>query len=168
MPIKSGARKEDQLLDPKTRTPEPAPSEKASLKILLDALRFALAEDTPFSGFSAGSINANSLKSPLDQAPIGFPFRTKSAEKVWVALQGLVKLYPKAPENALIASAIDQAQVISTELTPEDGRMLEIATNWLLTNRLSTLPPVDSRLRNPLQPPQVNRDAQYLAKRGAT
>lgn len=65
----------------------------------------------------------------------GFPFRTRSAEKVYVKIQELANgLVTFVPEE-LVRSAREDADISAYELTPEDVSLLVMAAQELLAAR---------------------------------
>jgi hypothetical protein len=60
----------------------------------------------------------------------GFPFHTKTADVVFKKALELIKLHPDKKSSEILKLAIDKSQSPVTELTPEDGKLLDIAINW--------------------------------------
>jgi hypothetical protein len=80
----------------------------------------------------------------MPRGATGFPFHTQSAEKVFQTAKDLIKLYPKAGAGEIRKMAIDKAQVLEIELTPEDELTLDIAIHYAQTGRdePSITPPI--------------------------
>lgn len=77
----------------------------------------------------------------------GFPFRTAAAEKVFQTAKQLIPKFPEATALEIKKDAINKAEVIGTELTPEDEALLDIAIHFAQTGRDDILvtPPIVNR-----------------------
>jgi hypothetical protein len=60
----------------------------------------------------------------------GFPFHTRTAEIVFKKALELIPLHPEKKSAEILKLAIEKSQSPVTELTPEDGRLLDIAISW--------------------------------------
>jgi hypothetical protein len=83
------------------------------------------------------SVNVKTHQAPFGNEPEstptanpGFGFRTWSASLVFEMAQRLVGLYPQSKPEEILAMAIRKSGVTSTELTPEDDKMLKMAIDW--------------------------------------
>jgi len=95
-------------------------------------LRSFIGEATSWWGYSVP--NFHMMKTPFNPGP-GFGFHTKSAEEVWRLAKAVADENPKEKTTAIIGKAVDRANVLITELTPEDMKMLEMAVNWYLAGK---------------------------------
>jgi len=73
--------------------------------------------------------NARGQADLANQNP-GFGWRTWSAKMVYEMAMRLLPLYPDKNAGEIIGMAIRKAGVLTTELTPEDDRMLKMALDW--------------------------------------
>jgi len=60
----------------------------------------------------------------------GFPFHTRSAERIWVFAQKLILTHPEAPATEIIRMAAQESRLPLTDLTPEDITLLQMAVDW--------------------------------------
>jgi hypothetical protein len=73
--------------------------------------------------------NARGVAQDANENP-GFGFRTWSARMVFEMAQKLIGLYPLAKPAEILAMAIRKSGVLTSELTPEDDKMLMMAIDW--------------------------------------
>lgn len=128
-------KKEDMLLK---KAPEEPQATRKGLPVLLGRLKsvvesWSMANSPSWTGMYV--TDPRMTKSPLLQPATGFPFRTQAAIQVWVAIQQVAKISPNSPVAELIKNGLDKSGVSLIELTPEDNKLLELATNWLMTGR---------------------------------
>lgn len=57
----------------------------------------------------------------------GYPFHTKSAERVWAKAQDLIAKTEKPILNDVLQQAMDSEQVAQHEISPEDQEILVLA-----------------------------------------
>lgn len=79
--------------------------------------------------------NAQTFAQIADQGPNtlpapGFPFRTKTAERVWFFAQFLILQEPLLTPSDIVRQAIAQSKQNINDLTPEDLRLLLMAVEW--------------------------------------
>ena len=100
----------------------------------LDKLLELLSETigTPSAGGGAGWAGFyGTLGSGPQVSNPSWPFRTDSADVVWQMVNELSNQYPEMQDNELIRLAVEKSGVSPLDLTPEDWRLLEMATQWL-------------------------------------
>ncbi len=97
-------------------------------------LKSIMGEATSWWGYSVP--NLHMFRTPQVGAP-GFGFRTKAAERVWDFAKKICDEDPKQQTKTIVAKATDQAGVLVTELTPEDGAMLDMAISWYLSGKIA-------------------------------
>ena len=73
--------------------------------------------------------NAKGQAQDANENP-GFGFRTWSARMVFEMAQRLIGLYPLMKPEEILGMAIRKSGVLTSELTPEDDRMLKMAIDW--------------------------------------
>jgi hypothetical protein len=93
-------------------------------------------------GYAIGSPNVMGLHH-MDYPTL--PFHTAEARKVWDVARVIARKHPDNHGDQIIRQAMQQANVQSSDLTPEDGRLLEIGVNWAQTYRRGPVDPEDSR-----------------------
>lgn len=68
---------------------------------------------------------------PLAQeAPVSFPFATKSAELVWDAAQALIPMLPLATPADILRVSMEKANIYTSDLSVEDMQMLQLAIHY--------------------------------------
>jgi hypothetical protein len=131
-------------------------------------LKRVFGEATSWWGYSVP--NLFMLNMPSTPAPFpGFGFHTKTAEKVWDQAKKIAAENPKMKTDEIVAKAIEATRSLSTELTPEDGRLLDMAINWYLAGKMWDLKP-PTNIRSGGAPGGSFRSVEYghtLAGRGA-
>ena len=73
--------------------------------------------------------NARGQADLANQNP-GFGWRTWSARMVYEMAMRLIPLYPEKNAAEILGMAIRKSGVLTSELTPEDDRMLKMAIDW--------------------------------------
>lgn len=110
-------------------------------------LRAVLGEAASVWGSSA--VNLQSLQMPFTPGP-GLGFHTRTAEEVWKVAKQVADESPKEKTAVIIGRAVERAQALMTELTPEDMRMLEMAINWYLAGKsggMEQVTPISNTVR---------------------
>jgi hypothetical protein len=88
---------------------------------------------------SSGPASAKAPDSPAFGPPEAvFPFHTASAGKVWSEAKRLILKHKTAGALEILRMSIEGAGIISTELTPEDARLLELAIHWAQNGPIKT------------------------------
>lgn len=82
---------------------------------------------TGWSGFYVFGVGAGMPKVPDGS---GWPFRTKTAVRVWEYAVKLIPKHPELDEKGLLGRAIKESGVNALDLSPEDWRLLEMAIEW--------------------------------------
>ena len=131
-------KKEDMLLKQPPKDPKAL---RHGLPVLLGKLGSVMESTMGLGGGSSPTWSGMYVTDPRSQgSPVmppatGFPFRTASAAKVWFCIQQVAKISPTMPVAELVKAGLDKSNVNLLELTPEDNKLLELATNWLVTGR---------------------------------
>lgn len=125
-----------QMIDPNKREVSPRPEkerkpEDMQVRERAKKLRKRLAEvSVNVKTTQAPQVgNARGQAQDANENP-GFGFSTWSARKVFEMAQKLISLYPLLKPAELLAMAIRKSGVLTSELTPEDDRMLQMAIDW--------------------------------------
>jgi hypothetical protein len=79
---------------------------------------------------TAGPASAKTPDSPAWGPVASFPFHTEVAAKVWESAKKMIMKYKTAKPLEILRLAIDDSKMLSTELTPEDAKLLELAISW--------------------------------------
>jgi hypothetical protein len=127
-PLPNRSRAPEPVSGTNSETARKAPPDLGKVKEDLDSV-FVLSPST--AGHWMPSVS--SIENP-NGAP-GFPFRTVAAEKVFAMAKKLIPMFPNATAMQLMSDAVDKAQVLYTELTPEDVSLLELAIHYAQTGR---------------------------------
>jgi hypothetical protein len=130
--------------------------ETARASSVEDILKAGLGESQAYGGWWAPTIN----KVKMQGGTGGIPFRTKAAEKVYAFAKKIVLLYPEASGSMIKKDAMNRAEVLATELTPEDEALLDIAINWAQTGR------ADDVISAPIVNLGLNGKGSDIAPRG--
>lgn len=99
----------------------------------------------PYGGYSLPMPHELKVKVPQMRDEPSWPWRTKSAARLWDAIQAIHRLYPEMMPDDILDRAYQKAKVSTYELTPEDDAILGIAFYWLLSRLdpdIPTPPPV--------------------------
>jgi hypothetical protein len=82
-----------------------------------------------WAGFQAPLMLGQPL-APNEPGAPSFPFRTISAEALWQWICKLIPSHPEMSERDIIRLAVEQSGLDPLDFSPEDWRLLEIATEW--------------------------------------
>lgn len=100
--------------------------------------------------------------------PTSWPWRTKSAERVFAVARRIVREKPEMGIPEIYDLALSHSKISALELTPEDDALMSLALEWELTNRPAPEePPVQPAQRNPYGMKGTNRAPGSLPPRGA-
>lgn len=129
-----------QMVDPNKRVTSPHPEKEPKPEDMQMRERRAQQVRKRIGLGERVSINVKTTQAPQDgnargtaqaanENP-GFGFGTWSARKVFEMAQNLIPLYPLSKPAEILAMAIRKSGVLTSELTPEDDRLLQMAIDW--------------------------------------
>jgi hypothetical protein len=140
----------------------------------LEALRMALRETLGAPSAAGTSAGWAGYSAPLGAAqPLApnepgwqpFPFRTETAEVLWRWIIKLLPLYTHLDDQGIIKKAVEESGISPLDLSPEDWRLLEMATEWRRNGTKGIKKPrIGGAPGGPFDPREYGHD---LAKRGA-
>lgn len=121
-------------------------------------------------GSGTGGVGWAGYSSPMGflnykVGPESFPYRTETAEVVWRQARKLVPLHPEMDEKSILRKAVLDTGVRTTDMTPEDWRLLEMAIEWHKNGTTGIPKPRIGGM--PGGPANHTTDGHHLAKRGA-
>lgn len=88
----------------------------------------------PYGGFYVPMPHELKVRTGDMKGMTSWPWRTKAADKVWVEIERLHKLYPEMDPEGLVDRAYVNTKIALYELTPEDDALMGIAFYWLFSN----------------------------------
>lgn len=104
--------------------PTPAEQDEATLMRGGAFLGYPKMNQAPQDGNAAGQAQT------VSDVPPGFPFHTRSAERIWAFAQLAILTHPEAGPTEIIRLAIQDSEIPITDLTPEDVALLQMAVAW--------------------------------------
>ena len=113
-----------------------------------------------FYSHSATSAWAGIPAQPEKQAQ-AWPYRTKAAQVVWKTLKDIERLHTDKTDIELIQLAVHKSGVRGMDLTAEDWRLLEMATEWYRNGTLYVKP---NRIGGAPGGPADHYDAQHFLR----
>lgn len=105
-------------------------AEKPKLQTMKEALGSPKMHQAPQMGDAGAAAQMANGGPNTGEAP-GFPFHTKSAEKIWTFAKLLILTHPEAPPTEIVRLAMLKARLPPSDLTPEDTLLLQLAIEWM-------------------------------------
>jgi hypothetical protein len=92
-----------------------------------------------WTGYSSPLGGAQSLSNPNTDFSQPWPYRTQSAEALWLVVKDLIPKHPELDVLGLLRRGLESSGIDPLDLSAEDWRLLEMAVEWR-KNGLTGLP----------------------------